>query len=109
MSEKVLSTRFVPIGIAKSEQDSYIVMMEGQAFPFLGLASRPDKAIYVHKDPSTDKVDHSAEARNHAQKIINFFIDQARLNNHEVGVNFKQRQASNLKKVRLDGDSYFVL
>ena len=111
MNQRVLSASFVPVGIARAKKERFVVMVEGTTYPFLGVANRPDKVLYTFDHPDSDLVDHSSDARTHAQRIAHFIVDQARLSPHKTLKDVKSKQVSNYKRQRL-GEArrhFFVL
>lgn len=56
--------------------------MEGVSFPFFGLAFSIEKIQYTVDLNLQELVDHSRSAVLEAQRLGNFFIDEARLNSN---------------------------
>ena len=84
LREKDLSHLFVPVGSfddqsQKSSNTEYVAAIEGVVYPWFGFAHRLDRIQFSIEQNDRDMVDHSREAIQHAQKLANFFVDEARL------------------------------
>jgi hypothetical protein len=53
--------------------------LEGRSFPFFGFAYSIDKIQYNIDLNLDDKIDHGRAAVLEAQRLANFFVDEARL------------------------------
>ena len=60
-------------------KDEFVAMFEGVKEPFFGIAYSIDKVQFNFNININDKVDHSRYSLKHAQKLANFFVDEARL------------------------------
>lgn len=81
---KTLSTVFVPVcsyhdNEAKNQNKEFVGALEGVIYPWFGLGFRLDRIQYSMENSKRDWTDHSKEAIQHAQKIGNLFIDEARM------------------------------
>ena len=79
---------FVPVATWDSDTtstsrfDEYVSMIEGHYHPFFGFGYRLDKVQFGFHTTGTDghsKVDHHKKSIQHAQKIANLIVDEARL------------------------------
>ena len=64
-------------------QNEYVAIVEGNAFPFFGLAFSPDKVLYNYDYSLEDTIDFSRNSILHAQYLANFFVDEARLSSSQ--------------------------
>ena len=53
--------------------------MEGVIYPFFGLAYSIDKVLYNVDESVDERLDTSPLSVRHAQRLANFFVDEARL------------------------------
>ena len=92
MQERALSRYVIPIATFHKQDasinDEFVAMIEGIKDPVFGIAYSLDKVQYNFNSSVNDKVDHSRYSLKHAQKLANFFVDEARLSpnsfrNHE--------------------------
>ena len=65
-------------------------MVEGNAFPFFGFAFSPDKVLYNFDESLEDSIDFSRQSIKHAQYLVNFFIDEARLNKNKFSKAYEE-------------------
>lgn len=79
---------FVPVAtwdsdtISTTRFDEYVSMIEGHFHPFFGFGYRLDKVQFGFHETGTDghsKVDHHKKSIQHAQRIANLIVDEARL------------------------------
>ena len=79
---------FVPVATWDSDdlstmrEDEYVSMIEGKYHPYFGFGYRIDKVQFGFHDTGTDghsKVDHHKKSMQHAQRIANLIVDEARL------------------------------
>jgi hypothetical protein len=70
-------------------------MIEAVDLPIFGVAYSVEMTQFVFADPFAEQgvlIDHSYQAREHAQHIANFIVDEARLNEnrfHDKDEEFK--------------------
>lgn len=70
-------------------------MIEAVDLPIFGIGFSIEMTQFVFADPfaeETTEIDHSFQARQHAQHIANFIVDEARLNDNrfnDKGEEFK--------------------
>jgi len=79
---------FVPVATWDSDSadisrfDEYVSMIEGHFHPYFGFGYRIDKVQFGFHATGTDghsKVDHHKKSIQHAQRIANLIVDEARL------------------------------
>ncbi|GAV04304.1 hypothetical protein RvY_14606 [Ramazzottius varieornatus] len=71
---RLLSTSTTPSG------ETFVSAMEGKTYPIYGVQFHPEKSNFEWRHPSA--VSHSAEAVLVSQFFANFFVSEARKNNH---------------------------
>ena len=86
-NHKTLSTIFVPVcsyhdDKAKNQNYEFVGALEGVIYPWFGVGFRLDRIQYSMENSKRDWTDHSKEAIQHAQKIGNLFVDEARLSDN---------------------------
>ena len=79
---------FVPVAtwdsndLSTSRFDEHVSMIEGKYHPYFGFGYRLDKVQFGYHSTGTDghsKVDHHKKSIQHAQRIANLIVDEARL------------------------------
>lgn len=79
---------FVPVATWDSDDvstlrdDEYVSMIEGTYHPYFGFGYRIDKVQFGFHSTGTDahsKVDHHKKSIQHAQRVANLIVDEARL------------------------------
>ena len=79
---------FVPVAtwdsddLSTKRESEYVSMIEGKYHPYFGFAYRIDKVQFDMHSPVGDrrsKVDHHKKSIQHAQRIANLIVDEARL------------------------------
>lgn len=89
MADLYLSRHFVIVSTFHDEnvaQDrEFVAEIEGVTFPFFGLAYSVDKVQFNYDLSIHDRIDHSRKAIENAQRISNFFVDEARLSSNFFG------------------------
>ncbi len=84
---KELGRIFIPTATynqSLSDQKSeYVSIVEGNAFPFFGLAFSPDKVLFNYDYTLEDTIDYSRNSILHAQYLANYFVDEARYSSQE--------------------------
>jgi hypothetical protein len=88
LEHKTLSAIFMPVCTyddkdSKSQNEEFVSSIEGIVYPWFGVNYRVDRVQYSMESSARDKVDHSRESVMHAQKLANFFVDEARLSGNE--------------------------
>jgi hypothetical protein len=77
-----LNKIFVPIAsfdqVDTKYEDEYVAVVEGNAFPFFGIAFSIHKVQYNYNPDLDSVLDFSREAVMHALMLSNFFADEAR-------------------------------
>ena len=68
--------------LSTSREEEYVSMIEGKYHPFFGFGYRIDKVQFGFHSTGSDghaKVDHHKKSIQHAQRIANLIVDEARL------------------------------
>ena len=83
-SHKTLSTVFVPVcsyhdDNAKSQNYEFVGALEGVIYPWFGVGFRLDRIQFSMENSQRDWTDHSKVSIQHAQKLGNLFVDEARM------------------------------
>ena len=85
--EAGITKRYIPTVVyedeTKEELDQIIAMYESVSLPIFGITYSIDSTQYVFADPYAIEgvsLDHTVEARSHAQHIANFVVHEGRLN-----------------------------
>lgn len=108
--EKTLSTVFVPVcsyhdSEAKSQNNEFVGALEGVIYPWFGIGFRIDRIQFSMENSKRDWTDHSKEAIQHAQKLGNLFVDEARLSGNTYPFVFQEVNEINMF---LNNDPYMV-
>ena len=105
-----IGTVFIPV--ASFHDDSMgnsntemVAAIEGIVYPWFGFATRMDKIQYSLEQNGKDLVDHSRKAIQHAQKLINFFVDEARLSDNKY---FYIANEMNAVNVLAEADTHLI-
>ena len=88
LEHKTLSSIFVPVSSWDDNKEydqnlEKVSIIEGVVYPWFGVGYRVDKIQFSMENTKRDHVDHSREAISHAQKLVNLFVDEARMSSNE--------------------------
>ncbi len=84
LKEKQLSRVFIPVATfheeRKEQTEEFVAIMEGESFPFFGVAYSIEKVQFNFDFSIEDDIDHTKPAVGLAMRFANMFVDEARLN-----------------------------
>jgi hypothetical protein len=108
LHHKTLSRLFMPVttfddSSRKNQNDEAVSAIEGIVYPWFGVHYRIDRIQFGMEPQVKDKTDHSRQAVQHAQKIANLFVDEARLSGNAFNYVADEKDFLNLIR---DNDAY---
>lgn len=108
LEHKTLSNLFMPVctfddSTRDNQNQEAVSAIEGIVYPWFGVMYRIDRIQYSMESILRDKTDHSRQAVQHAQKLANLFVDEARLSSNQF--DFVSVERDNLNLIR-DNDPY---